>query len=33
MQDEDGKWVVCCVKGCEKETISLGLCINHLRRT
>lgn len=33
MQDDDGKWIICCVKGCEKATISLGLCINHLRRT
>lgn len=32
MQDENGKWVLCCVKGCEDEVISLGLCVNHLRR-
>jgi hypothetical protein len=30
---EDGLWAECCVKGCEEPTISLGLCINHLRRT
>src|SRR3954470_17250249 len=27
-----GLWTVCCVKGCEEPTNSLGLCINHLRR-
>lgn len=32
MQDENGKWVLCCVKGCDVPVISLGLCLNHLRR-
>lgn len=29
---EDGLWSECCVKGCNEPTISLGLCVNHLRR-
>lgn len=32
MQDENGKWVLCCVKGCDVPVVSLGLCVNHLRR-
>lgn len=31
--NEDGLWAECCVKGCNEPTISLGLCVNHLRRT
>lgn len=23
---------VCCIKGCDKESIALGLCVNHWRR-
>lgn len=32
MQDENGRWVLCCIKGCDAPVISLGLCVNHLRR-
>ena len=31
-QDQDELWLICCVKGCEDPTTSLGFCINHLRR-
>ena len=30
--NEDDLWAECCVKGCDEPTISLGLCINHMRR-
>ena len=30
-QDEEGRWTVCCVKGCEAKPQSLGLCLNHIR--
>jgi hypothetical protein len=33
MQDEYGNWIVCCVKGCDLKPQSLGLCVNHWRRT
>lgn len=23
---------VCCIKGCDKETVALGMCVNHWRR-
>ena len=29
MQDENGVWTSCCIKGCEGAVISNGLCINH----
>jgi hypothetical protein len=32
MQDEKGVWTSCCIKGCERDVISNGLCINHHRR-
>lgn len=28
----DELWPICCVKGCDEPTISLGFCVNHLRR-
>lgn len=31
LQDEDGKWLVCCIKGCDKAPTHNGLCINHHR--
>ena len=31
MSDNE-EWPICCVKGCDDPTISLGFCINHLRR-
>lgn len=31
MQDQHGKWLVCCIKGCDDEPHSGGLCINHFR--
>lgn len=33
MQDENGKWVLCCIKGCEAEVHSGGMCVGHHRRT
>jgi hypothetical protein len=32
MQDSSGKWVICCVKGCDRPILSIGLCVNHYRR-
>lgn len=32
MQDEDGKWLTCCIKGCDEPAPHNGLCINHHRR-
>ena len=32
MQDENGVWTTCCIKGCDRAVISNGLCINHHRR-
>jgi hypothetical protein len=32
MQDEKGIWTSCCIKGCDRDVISNGLCINHHRR-
>jgi len=32
MQDENGVWTSCCIKGCDREVSSNGLCINHHRR-
>lgn len=32
MQDENGVWTSCCIKGCDAAVISNGLCINHHRR-
>lgn len=32
MQDETGKWLICCVKGCDLAAQAMGLCINHHRR-
>lgn len=31
-QDTTEAWPFCCVKGCDEPTISLGFCVNHLRR-
>lgn len=31
MQDADGNWLVCCIKGCEAKPHSVGLCLNHWR--
>ena len=31
-QDTIEAWPFCCVKGCDEPTISLGFCVNHLRR-
>lgn len=33
MQDENGKWVLCCIKGCDNAVHSGGMCINHHRST
>jgi len=32
MQDENGVWTSCCIKGCDAPVISNGMCINHHRR-
>jgi hypothetical protein len=29
--DQQGNWLVCCVKGCDEKPQSNGLCINHYR--
>lgn len=31
MQDDNGHWIICCVKGCDLKPQSLGLCVNHWR--
>lgn len=31
MQDENGKWVLCCIKGCNADVHSGGMCVNHHR--
>lgn len=32
MQDNNGVWTSCCIKGCDRDVSSNGLCINHHRR-
>jgi len=32
LQDENGNWMVCCIKGCDNKPSALGLCVNHWRR-
>jgi len=32
MQDENGRWIICCIKGCDADAIYGGLCVNHHRR-
>lgn len=32
MQDENGRWLTCCIKGCDGAPIHGGLCVNHHRR-
>lgn len=29
MRDENGRWTVCCIKGCDKLPVALGLCDRH----
>jgi hypothetical protein len=31
--DDNGKWLVCCVKGCDEKPALSGLCIDHYQRT
>jgi hypothetical protein len=31
-QDENGRWLVCCIRGCEGAPIHGGMCVNHHRR-
>jgi hypothetical protein len=31
MQDATGKWLVCCIKGCDGKPDYSGLCVNHYR--
>lgn len=32
MQDENGVWTACCIKGCDDVPVSNGMCVNHHRR-
>jgi hypothetical protein len=32
MQDENGRWVLCCIKGCDAPAVYNGLCTTHHRR-
>lgn len=33
MRDENGKWLVCCIRDCEGVPLHGGMCINHHRLT
>lgn len=32
MPDSDLDFSICCIKGCDKPSVALGLCVNHWRR-
>ena len=33
MKDASGRWIVCCVKECDKPVVALGLCDRHWHNT
>lgn len=32
MQDENGRWIACCIKGCDAPAPHNGMCVTHYRR-